>query len=244
MTGWLWSHFLFVGTVLKIHDCSIASCVSWVLRLTLLGLRTNSTHQWRRKWQPIAEFLPGESQGRGAWWAAVRGAAQSRTRLSDSAAAAAAGLTGALWEQPWPAGDSLCADWRWWACGREAHGLDSPSAKNGTEMVLIVCEYEHNSKNITCYSINTYKAPLWVSVSTIFLAPSRAWWSASFLPPGRSWGVVTEPCWTPRVKSLSVILYSRICQPRVQAHRALCKPSPLCLAVTGFLFFHFYFIEV
>ena len=26
-------------------------------------------------------FLPGESQGRGAWWAALYGVAQSRTRL-------------------------------------------------------------------------------------------------------------------------------------------------------------------
>ena len=36
---------------------------------------------WRRKWQPTPVFLPGESQGRGAWWAAVCGAAKSRTRL-------------------------------------------------------------------------------------------------------------------------------------------------------------------
>ena len=36
---------------------------------------------WRRKRQPIPVFLPGESQGRGAWWAAVYGVAQSRTRL-------------------------------------------------------------------------------------------------------------------------------------------------------------------
>ena len=36
---------------------------------------------WRRKWQPTPVFLPGESQGRGAWWAAVSGVAQSRTRL-------------------------------------------------------------------------------------------------------------------------------------------------------------------
>ena len=36
---------------------------------------------WRRKWQPIPLFLPGESQGRGAWWAAVYGVAQSRTWL-------------------------------------------------------------------------------------------------------------------------------------------------------------------
>ena len=36
---------------------------------------------WRSKWQPTPVFLPGASQGRGAWWAAVYGVAQSRTRL-------------------------------------------------------------------------------------------------------------------------------------------------------------------
>ena len=36
---------------------------------------------WRRKWQPTPVFLPGESRDRGAWWAAVYGVAQSRTRL-------------------------------------------------------------------------------------------------------------------------------------------------------------------
>ena len=35
---------------------------------------------WRKKWQPTPVFLPGESQG-GAWWAAVYGVSQSRTRL-------------------------------------------------------------------------------------------------------------------------------------------------------------------
>src|SRR5574337_719035 len=38
---------------------------------------------WRRKWQPTPVFLPGESQGRGAWWAAVYRIAQSRTRLKQ-----------------------------------------------------------------------------------------------------------------------------------------------------------------
>ena len=38
---------------------------------------------WRRKWQPTPVFLPGEPQGRGAWWAAVYGVAQSRTRLKS-----------------------------------------------------------------------------------------------------------------------------------------------------------------
>ena len=36
---------------------------------------------WRRKWQPTPVFLPGESQQRGAWWAAIYGVAQSWTRL-------------------------------------------------------------------------------------------------------------------------------------------------------------------
>ena len=36
---------------------------------------------WRRQWQPTPVLLPGESQGRGAWWAAVHGVTQSWTRL-------------------------------------------------------------------------------------------------------------------------------------------------------------------
>ena len=36
---------------------------------------------WKRKWHPTPVFLLGESQGRGAWWAAVYGVTQSRTRL-------------------------------------------------------------------------------------------------------------------------------------------------------------------
>ena len=37
---------------------------------------------WRRKWWPTPVFLPGESRDSGAWWAAVCGVAQSRTRLT------------------------------------------------------------------------------------------------------------------------------------------------------------------
>ena len=48
----------------------------WATALSLLTF----TH-WRRKWQPTPVFLPGESQGREAWWAAVSGVAQSWTRL-------------------------------------------------------------------------------------------------------------------------------------------------------------------
>ena len=38
---------------------------------------------WRWKWQPTPVFSPGESQGRGAWWAAIYGVAQSWTRLKQ-----------------------------------------------------------------------------------------------------------------------------------------------------------------
>ena len=38
---------------------------------------------WRRKWQPTPGFLPGESRDGGAWWAAICGVAQSRTRLKQ-----------------------------------------------------------------------------------------------------------------------------------------------------------------
>ena len=38
---------------------------------------------WRRKWQPTPVFLPGESRDEGAWWAAIYGVTQSRTRLTQ-----------------------------------------------------------------------------------------------------------------------------------------------------------------
>ena len=48
-------------------------------RATSLSLFTFM--HWRRKWQPTPVFLPGESQGQGAWQATIYGIAQSRTRL-------------------------------------------------------------------------------------------------------------------------------------------------------------------
>ena len=46
---------------------------------------------WRRKWQPTPVFLPGESQGRGSWWAAVYGVTQSRTWLKWRSSSSRAG---------------------------------------------------------------------------------------------------------------------------------------------------------
>ena len=49
---------------------------NWATSLSLFTFM-----HWRRRWQPTPVFLPGESQGRGAWWAAVYGVTQSRTQL-------------------------------------------------------------------------------------------------------------------------------------------------------------------
>ena len=48
----------------------------WVTSLSLFSFM-----HWRRIWQPTPVFLSGESQGWGAWWAAIYGVAQSQTRL-------------------------------------------------------------------------------------------------------------------------------------------------------------------
>ena len=52
--------------------------MDWATSLSLFTFM-----HWIRKWQPTPVFLFGESQGRGAWWAAVYGVAQSRTLVSD-----------------------------------------------------------------------------------------------------------------------------------------------------------------
>ena len=50
--------------------------LDWATSLSLFTFM-----HWRRKWQPTPVFLLGESQDGEAWWAAVYGVAQSRTRL-------------------------------------------------------------------------------------------------------------------------------------------------------------------
>ena len=55
---------------------SLGVGLDWATSLSLFTLM-----HWRRKWQPTPVFLPEESQGRGAWWAAIYGVTQSRTRL-------------------------------------------------------------------------------------------------------------------------------------------------------------------
>ena len=72
--GRLWS----VGSLRVGHD--------WAILLSHFTFM-----HWRKTWQPTPVFLPGESQGRGAWWAAVYGVAQGRTRLKRLSRAAAEG---------------------------------------------------------------------------------------------------------------------------------------------------------
>jgi len=50
----------------------------WAMPLSLFTF----TH-WRRKWQLTPVSLPGESQGRWTWWAAIYGVTHSQTRLND-----------------------------------------------------------------------------------------------------------------------------------------------------------------
>ena len=71
--------------------------------------------QWRRKWRPTPVFFPGESQGRGAGWAAVCGVTQSQTRLKrlSSSSSGCAGRQnpepGAKITYNFPSGPSLGA---------------------------------------------------------------------------------------------------------------------------------------
>ena len=81
--------------VMAPHSSTLAWRIPWMEEsggLQSMGL-LQVGHDWatslslftfmhrRRKWQPTPVFLPGESQGRGARWAAVYGFGQSRTRL-------------------------------------------------------------------------------------------------------------------------------------------------------------------
>ena len=58
----------FMGSLRVEHD--------WATSLSLFTFM-----HWRRKWQPTPVFLPGESQGMGAWWASIYGVTQSWTQL-------------------------------------------------------------------------------------------------------------------------------------------------------------------
>ena len=88
-------HFHALEKEMAAHSSSLAWKIPWMEEPG--GLQSMGSHRvghdwatslslftfmhWRRKWQPTPVFLPGESQGWEAWWAAVYGVTQSLTRL-------------------------------------------------------------------------------------------------------------------------------------------------------------------
>ena len=66
---------------------------------------------WRRKWQPTPVFLPGESQGRGAWWAAVCGVAQSRTWMKRLSSSSSIYHQFWMWSKPVSINHPLLSSW-------------------------------------------------------------------------------------------------------------------------------------
>ena len=104
-----WTSGLFYASVEKViapYSSTLAWKIPWMEetgRLKSMGLlrvghgwETSLSlftfMHWRRKWKPIPVFLLENPRDGGAWWAAVYGVTQSRTRLSDLAAAAAAAM--------------------------------------------------------------------------------------------------------------------------------------------------------
>ena len=103
--GWTWREqgkiwetlAVFLEKAMAPHSSTLAWKIPWMEepgRLQSMGSRRVGHDwltslslftfmHWRRKWQPTPVFLPGESQGGGAWWAAIYGVAQSRTRLKQ-----------------------------------------------------------------------------------------------------------------------------------------------------------------
>ena len=75
--GWLQS----MGSLRVGHD--------WATSLSLFTFM-----HWRRKWQPTPVEHPRDE---GAWWAAISGVAQSRTRLKRLSSSSMASGISALW---------------------------------------------------------------------------------------------------------------------------------------------------
>ena len=120
----------------------------WATSLSLFTLM-----HWRRKWQPTPVFLSGESQGWGAWWGAVYGVAQSRTRLkrlSSSSSKGIVSLVGTWTSRGLYYGKGLCSErYQWMARVDTADGkinktiiLAVSSTNQGNHLALLKLTYE------------------------------------------------------------------------------------------------------
>ena len=87
---------------------------------------------WRRKWQPTPVFLPGESQGRGTWWAAVYEVAQSRTRLKRLSSSSSSVGSSAVTNGPLGVGGKLITV-EVIICGGRGHMGGFPGSSAGKE---------------------------------------------------------------------------------------------------------------
>ena len=84
---------------------------------------------WRRKWQPTPVFLPGESQGREAWWAAIYGVAQSWTRLKRCSSSSSNIVDMVLYDfRAWRSGSFFLICWKScpWSPGPSYKGSNLP----------------------------------------------------------------------------------------------------------------------
>ena len=99
---------------------------------------------WRSKWHPTPVFLPGESRERGAWWAAVYGVTQSRTRLkrlSSSSSSMQLGIWHVLFISPYPAPTSSLllhteVENHWWRANLSSL-TEKSSAQNYKYLVTV-----------------------------------------------------------------------------------------------------------
>ena len=118
----------------------------WVTFLSLFTFM-----HWRRKWQPTPVFLPGESQGQGAWWAAVYGVAQSRTRLkwlsSSSSSKVRSGFPGGSVVKNLPAMQELQETWVWFL------GWEYPLKEEMATHSRILPGESHGWRSLVGYSI-------------------------------------------------------------------------------------------
>ena len=80
------------------------------------SLSLSTFMHWRRKWQPTPVFLPGETQDGGAWWAAVCGVAQGRTRLKRLSSSRSR-FTIDVWKNEWINAQIIETQFAMWGCG-------------------------------------------------------------------------------------------------------------------------------
>ena len=167
---------------------------------------------WRRKWQPTPVFLPGESQGRGAWWAAVYGVVQSRIRLKRLSSSSSSsrlprrcsGKEFACWcrrherlrfnlcirKIPWSGKWQPLASPLWTEDSDGLQSLESQTVRHNWGIEHSTAQREHGQERGRRKRQSTE-----VLFKEIEEAP---WWLESWVP-GRNWGEREESRWVKRI---------------------------------------------